>query len=37
MRGDQDIKGCGSQISKSRSRSTVKRSWNETKRDYRRL
>jgi hypothetical protein len=30
VRGDQHIKGCGSQIFKSRSRSTVKRSWSET-------
>ncbi len=37
MRGDQHIKGCGSQIFKSRFRSIVKRSWNKTKRDYRRL
>jgi len=37
VRGDQHIKGCGSEIFKSRSRSTVKRSWNETLTDYRRL
>jgi hypothetical protein len=37
LRGDQHIKGCGSQIFKSRSRSTVKGSWSETWRDYRRL
>jgi hypothetical protein len=29
LKGDQHIKGCGSQIFKSRSRSTVKRSWSE--------
>jgi len=29
VRGDQHIKGCGSQIFKSRSRSTLKRSWSE--------
>jgi len=28
---------CGSQIFKSRSRFTMKRSWNETWKDYRRL
>jgi ribosomal protein L19E len=37
VKGDPHIKGCGSQIFKSRSRSTVKRSWSETWRDYRRL
>ncbi len=37
VRGDQHIKGCGSQIFKSKSRSTVKESWSETWRDYRRL
>jgi len=37
VRRDQHIKGCGSQIFKSRSKSIVKRSWNETWRDYRRL
>jgi len=36
-RGDPHIKGCGSQIFKSRSRSIVKRSWSEIWRDYRRL
>jgi len=30
VKGDQNIKGCGSQIFKSRSKSTVKKSWNET-------
>jgi hypothetical protein len=30
VRGDPHIKGCGSQIFKSRFRFTVKRSWNET-------
>ncbi len=30
VRGDQHIKGCGSQILKSRSRSIVKKSWSET-------
>jgi hypothetical protein len=30
VRGDQHIKSCGSQIFKSRSRSTMKRSWIET-------
>ncbi len=29
VRGDQHIKGCGSQIFKSKSRSNVKRSWSE--------
>jgi len=37
VRGYQHIKGCGSQILKSRSNSSVKRSWSETWRDYRRL
>ncbi len=37
VRGDQHIKGCGSQIFKSKSKSTMKRSWSETWRDYRRL
>ncbi len=39
VRGDQHIKGCESQIfkSRSRSRSTVKRSWREIWRDYKRL
>ncbi len=37
VRGDQHIKGCGSQIFKSRSRSIVKGSWSENLRDYRRL
>jgi len=37
VRGDKHIKGCASQIFKSRSRSIVKRSWNETWKDYRRL
>jgi hypothetical protein len=37
VRGDQPIKGCGSQIFKSRSRSIMKGSWNETMKDYRRL
>jgi hypothetical protein len=35
VEGYQHIKGCGSQIFKSRSRSIVKRSWSETWRDYR--
>jgi len=30
VRGDQHIKGCVSQIFKSRSRSIMKRSWSET-------
>ncbi len=34
---DQHIKGCGSQIFKSRSRSTMKRSWSEAWKDYKRL
>jgi len=37
VREDQHIKGCGNHIFKSRSRSNVKISWNETWRDYRRL
>jgi hypothetical protein len=37
VRGDPHIKGCGSQIFKSRSRSIVKRSWNETWKDCKRL
>jgi hypothetical protein len=37
VRKDQHIKGCGSQIFKSRFRSIVKRSWSETWRDYRKL
>ncbi len=37
VRGDQHIKGCESQIFKSRSISTMKRSQSETWRDYRRL
>jgi len=37
VKGDPRIKGCGSQFFKSRSRSTVKRSWSETWRDCRRL
>ncbi len=37
VRRYQHIKGCGSQLFKSRSRSIVKRSWNETWKDYRRL
>ncbi len=37
VRGYPHIKGCESQIFKSRSRSTVKRSWYETWRDCRRL
>ncbi len=37
VRGDPHIKGCGSQIFKSRPRSIVKISWNETSRDCRRL
>jgi hypothetical protein len=36
-RGDQHIKGCESQIFKSKSRSIVKISYSETWRDYRRL
>ncbi len=37
VRGFQHIKNCESQIFKSRSRSTMKRSWSETWKDYRRL
>jgi len=37
VKGNQHIKGCGSYIYKSRFKSIVKRSWNETWRDYRRL
>jgi hypothetical protein len=39
VRGYQHIKSCGSQIFKSRSRSraTMKGSWSETWRDYRKL
>jgi hypothetical protein len=37
VRGDPHIKGRGSHIFKSRSRSIVKRSWSETWRDCRRL
>jgi hypothetical protein len=37
VRGDPHIKSCESQIFKFRSRSTVKRSWSETARDYRSL
>jgi len=37
VRGYQHIKGCGNRIYRSRSRSTMKRSWSETWRDYRRL
>jgi len=37
VKGDPHIKGCGSQIFKSRFRSIVKRSWSETWRDCRRL
>jgi hypothetical protein len=37
VRGDQHIKSCGSQIFKSRSRSTMKRFWSETWKDYKRL
>jgi hypothetical protein len=37
VRGDPHIKSCESKIFKSRSRSTVKRFWSETWRDYRRL
>ncbi len=37
VRGDPHIKGCGSQIFKSRSRSTVKTSESETWRDCKRL
>jgi hypothetical protein len=37
VKGDPHIKGCGSQIFQFRFRSTMKRSWNETWRDCRRL
>jgi hypothetical protein len=37
VRGYPYIKGCENQIFKSRSRSTMKRSWSETWRDCRRL
>jgi hypothetical protein len=37
VRGDPHIKGCGTQIFKSISRSIVKRFWSETWRNYRRL
>ncbi len=37
VRGDQHIKGCGSQIFKFRYKSNVKRSWNETWKIYRKL
>jgi hypothetical protein len=37
VKGYQHIKGCGSQIFKSRSRCTMKRSWKATWREYRRL
>jgi hypothetical protein len=37
VRGNPHIKGCGSQIFKSRSRFTMKRYWSETWRDYTRL
>ncbi len=37
VRGDQHTKGYGSQIFKSRSRSTMKISWRETCREYKRL
>jgi hypothetical protein len=37
VKRDPHIKNCESQIFKSRSRSTVKRLWSETWRDYRRL
>jgi hypothetical protein len=37
MKGEQHIKGYGSQIFKSRSRFTMKRSKNETCRHYKRL
>jgi hypothetical protein len=37
VRGDQHIKGCGSETFKSRFRSTGKRSWSETWIYYRRL
>jgi hypothetical protein len=37
MKGYQHIKGCESQIFKSRSRSIVKGSWSETLKDYKRI
>ncbi len=37
VKGYQHIKGCGSHIFKSTSRSTMKGSWSETWNDYRRL
>jgi len=37
VKGDEHIKGCGSQIFKSKSRSILKISSNETWRDYKRL
>ncbi len=37
VRGDQHIKGYGSQFLKSRFKSIMKRSWNETWRNYKRL
>jgi hypothetical protein len=37
VRGDPHIKGCGSQIFKSRSKSIVKKSWSETWRDRKRI
>ncbi len=37
VKGNPHIKGCGSQIFKSRSRSIVKRSWSETWKDCKRL
>jgi hypothetical protein len=37
VRGDPHVKGYGSQIFKSRSKSTVKRFWSETWRNYRKL
>jgi hypothetical protein len=37
VKGDPHIKSCESQIFQSRSRSTMKRFWIETWKDYRRL
>jgi hypothetical protein len=37
VRRDPHIKSCESQIFKSRSRSTVRRFWSQTWRDYKRL
>jgi hypothetical protein len=37
VRGYPHIKSCESQIFKSRFKSTMKRSWSETWRDYKRL